>query len=162
MPFEQFTTLECYQSNVLSLNSEETKFKMVHMFRNYRMLYFSLMLYMLLRFQDILNLTPWKLKKITLLTFPLRVQPFKPSAAVKPLSWHQDIFSQLITLKNWPEKPNDCLWKKKNKYGNSTIAGLIRNKSPGFRPNNDPIVQETLKFPFLTAVQQYTICPLKK
>ena len=52
------------------LTSNGNKIKNAPMSRSYWMQYFYLLCYLLLRFWGILNLTLWKLREITLLTFP--------------------------------------------------------------------------------------------
>ena len=54
-------------------------------------------LLLLLRFQDILNVSFWKLKEIILLTFPERMLPLKKPTTTKPLAWSKEIFPQMVT-----------------------------------------------------------------
>ena len=70
MPLEQFMTFKCFRRKMAFLLLMEVKFEMFLMFGNYYMLYFYLPLKLLLRFQDIINVTLWKLRIMTLLTFP--------------------------------------------------------------------------------------------
>lgn len=70
MPLEQFMTFKCFRRKMTFLLLMEVKFEMVLMFRNYNMEYFYLPLMLLLTFQDIINVTLWKLRIMTLLTFP--------------------------------------------------------------------------------------------
>lgn len=70
MPLGQFMTFKCFRRKMAFLLLVEAKFEMVPTFRNYYMQYFYLPLKLLLRVQDIINVTLWKLRIITLLTFP--------------------------------------------------------------------------------------------
>lgn len=96
-----------------------------------------------------LNLTLWKLKKITLLTFMQGMLAFKGPKAAKSLSQFKGIFPQMIT-ENSVENPNNWPQESKNKIQNSTIVGLIKRGSSG--SNKSPVLLETLKSPLLTTV----------
>ena len=63
-------TFKCFRRKIAFLLLMEVKLEIFLMFRNYYMLYFYLPLKLLLRFQDIINVTLWKLRIMTLLTFP--------------------------------------------------------------------------------------------
>ena len=63
-------TFKCFRRKMAFLLLMEVKLEIFLMFRNYYMLYFYLPLKLLLRFQDIINVTLWKLRIMTLLTFP--------------------------------------------------------------------------------------------
>ena len=88
-------------------------------------------LLLLLRFQDILNLTFCKLKEITLLTFPERMLPLKKSTTTKPLAWSKEIFPQVVTFRKSIEVKHCWPQRRENKTRNSTIVGLTKRGSSG-------------------------------
>lgn len=45
-----------------------------------------------------------------MLTLPQGMLSIKESTAVEPLAWPKEIVHQMITEKNWLEKPNDFLF----------------------------------------------------
>lgn len=122
---------------------------MVPMFRNSWMLYFYLPFQLLLRSWGILKLTSWKPKKITLLMFLQEMQPLKEPTTAKPLSWSKEIFFQMITQKLTREAQQLASGKEKQggKFNNCWID--IKRKLL-FKPNNNSVILETLKFPLLT------------
>ena len=102
-------------------------------------------------FHSILNLIFWKLREITLFIFLQGILPLKGPIADKPLPWSKEIFPEIITKKLAKEyqqfvsekekedwKFNNCWFDKKRKFW--------------FGPNNNPVLAETLTFPFLTTV----------
>lgn len=96
------------------------------------------------------NFTHWKLRKITLLTFPQEMLPLREPTVAKPLPQSKGIFPPTITWKNWEAPKLASEKEKKKKDGKFDNCWFDTKRKFCIGPNKNPVLPETLKFPLIT------------